>query len=60
VFCARAMRMSADAAMEYVMLPLNNKRTAAEERCFLRDPCRDVISKTVSEELVSELVELSD
>jgi hypothetical protein len=27
-------------------LPLDNNWTATEERCFLRGPCRDVISRT--------------
>jgi hypothetical protein len=45
--------MAAAATVEYVMPPLSNNRISTEERRFLRGPCRDVTSRTVSEELVS-------
>jgi hypothetical protein len=32
----------------------NRPQTATKEWCFLCDPCRDVISRTISEELVSQ------
>jgi hypothetical protein len=53
VFSAWSVPMAAHATMEHVMPPLSNNRTATDERCFLRGPCRDVISRTVSEESVS-------
>jgi hypothetical protein len=49
---ARPVQM-ATYTMEYVMPPLGNNCTATEELCFLRGRCRDAISKTVSEDLVS-------
>jgi hypothetical protein len=54
VFSVRSEPMAAHAIMEYVIPPLSNGCTATGERCFLRCPCRDVISKTVSVESVSE------
>jgi hypothetical protein len=54
VFSARCVPMSAQAAMEYVMSSLSSSCTAADERCFLRVPCRDFISRTISES-VSEV-----
>jgi hypothetical protein len=54
VFYARPVPMAAHATVEYVMPPLNNIRTTTEERCFISGPCRDVISRTVNEELVSQ------
>jgi hypothetical protein len=51
VFHAWSVQMVAHATMEYVMAPLSNNRTATE-RCFLRGPFRDVISRRV-DELVS-------
>jgi hypothetical protein len=54
VFCA-ARADDCARKMECVMPPLSNNYTATEEHCFLRGPCRDVISRTgVSG--VSELV----
>jgi hypothetical protein len=44
VFSAQSVPMAAHATMEYVMHSLSNNCTATEERCFLRGPCRDVIS----------------
>jgi hypothetical protein len=51
VSSARSVPISAHATMEYVMPPLSNNRTARDERCLLRGPYRDVISRTVSEKL---------
>jgi hypothetical protein len=44
--------MAVRSTMEYIMSPLNNNCTEAEEQCFLRGSCRDLISKAVSEESV--------
>jgi hypothetical protein len=52
VFSTRSVPMAAYATMEYVMPPLSNDRTATKERCFLRDPCRDVIRGKIYEESV--------
>jgi hypothetical protein len=61
VFSARSVLMAAHATMEYIIPPISNNCTAKEEQCFLRGPCRDVISRIVSEALVkwSQSVELS-
>jgi hypothetical protein len=52
VFSARSFPMAIHTTTQYVMPSLSNSRTATEERCFLRCPNRDVISRAVSEELV--------
>jgi hypothetical protein len=54
VISAQPVQMAAGETMEYAMPPLSNNCTPTEERCFLSGPCRDVISKTISEEVVSE------
>jgi hypothetical protein len=56
VFPARSVPMLAYAAMENVIPPLSDNRTVTEEQCFLRGPCRDVISRTFAEEIVSQSV----
>jgi hypothetical protein len=53
VFSALSMPIAAHATVEHIVLPVSNNRNATEERCFLRGPCRDVISKPVSEESVT-------
>jgi hypothetical protein len=47
--------MAVHATVDYVMPLLSSNHTATEVRCFLHGPCRDVINRTVSEELVGEL-----
>jgi hypothetical protein len=37
-----------------MMTQITDNCSATEERCFVGGPCRDVISKTVGEELVIE------
>jgi hypothetical protein len=56
VFSAWFAAMAAHATVKYIMLLLSNNRTAVGEWCVLWDLCRDVISKTVSEELREDLV----
>jgi hypothetical protein len=46
VFSEESVQMAANTTMEYVMPTLSNSCTATGERCFLRGPCRDAISKT--------------
>jgi hypothetical protein len=48
VFCA-VVPMAAHATMEYIVPPLSNNCIATEKRCFLRGPCRDVISSGVGQ-----------
>jgi hypothetical protein len=55
VFSAQSLPMAAHAAVEYVVPLLSNSCAATEERCFLRGPCRYIISRT-SEDSVSLLV----
>jgi hypothetical protein len=45
VFSAKSVAMVAHARMEYVMPSLSNNCTATEERCLLRGPCRDIMSR---------------
>jgi hypothetical protein len=59
MFLARSMPMATHATMECVVPPLSSNCTATEEWCFLCGPSRDVISRTVSEELASQSVEWS-
>jgi hypothetical protein len=47
VVCAQSVQMAEQATMEYVMQLLSSNYTATEERCFLRGPCWDVISKII-------------
>jgi hypothetical protein len=54
VFSVRSVPTVEHATMEYVMPPVSNNRTATKERCSLRGPCRDIISRTVNEESVSQ------
>jgi hypothetical protein len=54
VFSARSVPMLAHATMEYIIPSLSYNNTAIEEQCFLRGPCRDVISRTFSDESVSQ------
>jgi hypothetical protein len=49
VFSALPVPMAANATMEYLMPTLINNCNVTEERRFLRDPCRDLISRTVSD-----------
>jgi hypothetical protein len=60
VFSARSVPMAADATVEHIMPPLSNNCIATKERCFLHGPCGDVISRTVSEESVSQSVQWSE
>jgi hypothetical protein len=46
VFSSQSVAMAAHATMEYVMPSLSNNCTATEERCLIRGPCRNVISRT--------------
>jgi hypothetical protein len=46
VFSAQSVPMATHATVEYVMPSLSNNCTATKERCFLRGPCRDLISRT--------------
>jgi hypothetical protein len=45
IFSAQSVPMAAHATIEYVMASLSSNSTATEERCFLCDPCRYVISR---------------
>jgi hypothetical protein len=54
VFSVRSVPMASHATMVWVMPLLSDNCTATEERCFLCSPCRDVISKRVCEQIVSE------
>jgi hypothetical protein len=56
VFSAWFVPLAVHAAVKYIVLLLSNNRTAVREWCVLWDLCRDVISKTVSEELSEDLV----
>jgi hypothetical protein len=49
MFSAQSVPMAAHATMGYVMPSLSNNCAATKERCFLRGPCRDVISRTSSQ-----------
>jgi hypothetical protein len=53
VFSAQSVPMAAHATVEYVMPSLSNSCCATEERCFLRGPCRDVISRTLRSQMVT-------
>jgi hypothetical protein len=55
-FSVQSVPMAAHATMEYIMPPLSNNRNATEEQCFLCGPCQDVISRRVSEELLTQSV----
>jgi hypothetical protein len=46
VFSAQFVLMDVHSIIEYVMPSLSNNFTVTEERCFLRGPCWDVISRT--------------
>jgi hypothetical protein len=46
VLSAQPVPMAAHATMEYVIPSLSKNCTATEEQCFLRGPCRNVISRT--------------
>jgi hypothetical protein len=48
VLSMRSVPMTAHPTMEYVMSLLSNNGIATKEWCFLRGPCRDVISRRVS------------
>jgi hypothetical protein len=56
VFSAQFVPVAVHAMVNYITLLLSNNRTALREWCVLWDPCRNVISKTFSEELSEELV----
>jgi hypothetical protein len=45
VFSAQSVPMAAHATVECSMSSLSNSCTATGERCFLRDPFRDVINR---------------
>jgi hypothetical protein len=55
-FSSRSVPVAAHTTIKYVMPTLSNNCTGTEERCFLRGPYRDVISRTVSESISEELV----
>jgi hypothetical protein len=65
VFSARCVPMVGHTTMEYFMPPLSSICTATIEfsnnvkRCFLLGPCREILSRTVSKELVSQSMEWS-
>jgi hypothetical protein len=49
VSSAQSVPVAAHAIMEYVMPSLSTKQTETEKQCFLRDPRRDVLSRTTYE-----------